>query len=147
MTALLVTLVMASSVDAGPTRTLQRDHHPSTPVVTLAAGGQKFRHRGCNSHRCDRRVDRKLHRRTVSRWWRVVRPHNGHLEAIAWCESRRRWRINTGNGFYGGLQFTLRSWQAVGGRGYPHHATPLEQKYRAVRLSWVQGWGAWPVCG
>ncbi len=44
-------------------------------------------------------------------------------DAIAFCESTNRWDINTGNGFYGGLQFTLSSWQAVGGQGYPHHAS------------------------
>lgn len=80
------------------------------------------------------------------RWRRVVRPYSGYLARIASCESGGRWHIATGNGFYGGLQFTYSSWRAAGGRGYPHWATPLEQKYRAVRLSRVQGWGAWPVC-
>jgi hypothetical protein len=74
-------------------------------------------------------------------------PFDGYLTRIARCESGLRWKINTGNGFYGGLQFTLPSWRAVGGSGYPHRASPLEQKYRAVRLSRLQGWGAWPVCG
>lgn len=84
--------------------------------------------------------------RTRKRWRRVVRPFRGYLASIAQCESGGRWHINTGNGFYGGLQFTLTSWRAVGGTGYPHWATPLEQKYRAVLLSRIQGWGAWPVC-
>lgn len=80
------------------------------------------------------------------RWRRVVRPYRGYLARIASCESGRRWHIATGNGFYGGLQFTASSWHAVGGRGMPHYATPLEQMFRAVLLSRVQGWGAWPVC-
>ena len=92
--------------------------------------------RSCRSATC----------RTLRRWRRVIRPHHGYLRSIAQCESGRRWHIATGNGFYGGLQFTLSSWQAVGGQGYPHHARPLEQKYRAVLLSRLQGWGAWPVC-
>lgn len=84
--------------------------------------------------------------RRRAHWRRVVRPVNGYLSRIAWCESRHRWHIATGNGFYGGLQFTLSSWRAVGGRAFPHWASPLEQKYRAVRLARIQGWGAWPVC-
>jgi len=77
----------------------------------------------------------------------VVRPYRAWLERVAHCESGGRWHINTGNGFYGGLQFTLSSWRAVGGSGYPHQATKLEQMYRAVRLLRIQGRGAWPVCG
>jgi len=76
----------------------------------------------------------------------VVRPYRAHLDQIAACESGSRWHIATGNGFYGGLQFTLSSWRAVGGRGYPHWWSRLEQMYRAVLLERRQGWGAWPVC-
>lgn len=82
----------------------------------------------------------------VDRRVAVVRPYRARLLRMAGCESGGRWSIATGNGFYGGLQFTLSSWRAVGGRGYPHHASRLEQMYRAVRLMRVQGWGAWPVC-
>ena len=85
--------------------------------------------------------------RTCWRWWRVVRPYRAWLERTARCESGGRWYIATGNGFYGGLQFTLSSWRAVGGWGYPHNAGKLEQMYRGVRLLWLQGRGAWPVCG
>jgi|tagenome__1003787_1003787.scaffolds.fasta_scaffold20313912_2 hypothetical protein len=76
----------------------------------------------------------------------VVQSHRPRLLRMARCESGRRWHIATGNGYYGGLQFTLRSWQTVGGRGYPHHASRLEQMYRAVQLMRAQGWGAWPAC-
>ena len=69
---------------------------------------------------------------------------------IARCESgyggEPDWSINTGNGFYGGLQFTLNSWQWVGGEGYPHHASAEEQIYRAEKLLELQGWQAWPAC-
>ena len=79
--------------------------------------------------------------------WRVaIRGQRSYLRSIAACESGGRWHISTGNGFYGGLQFTLSSWRAVGGSGYPHQATRLEQMYRAVRLARLQGWGAWPNC-
>ena len=80
-------------------------------------------------------------------WRRTVAPHRGHLRAIAACESGGRWHISTGNGYYGGLQFSLGSWQAVGGYGYPHHASRLEQMFRAVLLSRQGGWGHWPNCG
>lgn len=65
---------------------------------------------------------------------------------LAECESGGDWGINTGNGYYGGLQFTLESWQAVGGSGYPHRASPGEQIARGQALQRVQGWGAWPSC-
>ena len=67
-------------------------------------------------------------------------------DRLASCESTNRWDINTGNGFYGGLQFTLSSWAAVGGEGYPHHASKAEQIMRAEKLQDLQGWGAWPLC-
>ena len=79
--------------------------------------------------------------------WRVVQPYNQKLERMASCESGGRWWINTGNGFYGGLQFTLGTWRSVGGRGYPHQNSELEQKYRAVLLIRRSGYGPWPVCG
>lgn len=66
--------------------------------------------------------------------------------SLAQCESSGNWSIDTGNGFYGGLQFTLSSWQAVGGTGYPNQASPSQQILRAQMLQSIQGWGAWPVC-
>lgn len=67
-------------------------------------------------------------------------------DQIAQCESGGNWSIDTGNGFYGGLQFTLSSWRAVGGTGYPNQASRQEQIARAQLLQARQGWGAWPVC-
>ncbi len=71
---------------------------------------------------------------------------SGVWDRLAQCESGGDWSINTGNGFYGGLQFTLSSWRAVGGSGYPHHASKSEQIERAKKLRSIQGWGAWPAC-
>jgi hypothetical protein len=74
-------------------------------------------------------------------------PGDGSVwDRIAACESGGNWAINTGNGFYGGLQFTLSSWQAVGGSGLPSDASRDEQIMRAQMLQARQGWGAWPVC-
>jgi hypothetical protein len=67
-------------------------------------------------------------------------------DALAECESGGNWSINTGNGYYGGLQFSLSSWQAVGGTGYPHEASRETQITMGQRLHEAQGWGAWPAC-
>lgn len=67
-------------------------------------------------------------------------------DSLAQCESGGNWSINTGNGYYGGLQFSLRSWQGVGGTGYPHEASREEQISRGQMLQARQGWGAWPAC-
>lgn len=67
-------------------------------------------------------------------------------DQLAACESGGNWSINTGNGFYGGLQFTPSSWQAVGGTGLPSDASREEQIMRAESLKAIQGWGAWPAC-
>lgn len=67
-------------------------------------------------------------------------------DRLAACESGGNWAINTGNGFYGGVQFTLSSWRGVGGSGYPNLASKSEQIARAQALQARQGWGAWPAC-
>jgi hypothetical protein len=67
-------------------------------------------------------------------------------ESVAQCESGGNWSINTGNGYYGGLQFNLDSWRWVGGSGYPHEASKAEQIRRAEILHSRQGWNAWPAC-
>lgn len=72
--------------------------------------------------------------------------NGGVWDRLAQCESGGRWNVNTGNGYYGGLQFSLSSWRAVGGSGYPHQASKSEQIARAETLKARQGWGAWPAC-
>jgi len=70
-------------------------------------------------------------------------------DRLAQCESGGNWSINTGNGYYGGLQFLLQTWRYVGGSGYPHQATKEEQIYRAERLleySWASFSNQWPAC-
>ena len=67
-------------------------------------------------------------------------------DQLAACESGGNWAINTGNGYYGGLQFTLSSWQGVGGTGYPNQASREEQIMRGQMLQARSGWGAWPAC-
>ena len=66
---------------------------------------------------------------------------------LAACESvQYGWTANTGNGFYGGLQFALGTWQSVGGAGYPHEASVAEQILRGQILQARSGWGQWPSC-
>ncbi|GAA1133562.1 resuscitation-promoting factor Rpf [Citricoccus alkalitolerans] len=67
-------------------------------------------------------------------------------DALAQCESGGNWSINTGNGYYGGLQFSPSSWSAAGGSGMPHQASKAEQIRVAENLLSMQGWGAWPAC-
>ncbi|HEX3786935.1 MAG TPA: transglycosylase family protein [Pseudonocardiaceae bacterium] len=68
-------------------------------------------------------------------------------DAIAQCESGGNWSIDTGNGFYGGLQFTMSTWHANGGSGSPQDASREQQISVAQNVLASQGIGAWPVCG
>ena len=73
-------------------------------------------------------------------------PAQGVWDRLAACESGGNWSINTGNGYYGGLQFLLSTWRSVGGSGYPHENSRAEQIHRAEILLAQSGWGQWPVC-
>ena len=68
-------------------------------------------------------------------------------DAVAACESGGNWAINTGNGYYGGLQFSPGTWRANGGSGMPNQASREEQIRVAENVLRTQGIGAWPVCG
>ena len=69
---------------------------------------------------------------------------------LAKCESGGRWHINTGNGYYGGLQISPRHLARLrrhaSSRGPPHKATKRQQVRVAKRIKRHQGWGAWPHC-
>jgi hypothetical protein len=72
----------------------------------------------------------------------------GVWDQLAQCESGGNWSINTGNGYYGGLQFNLGTWQAYGGTGYPHENSREQQIAVATRLRDANGgsYGSWPAC-
>src|SRR4051794_41940833 len=75
---------------------------------------------------------------SVSTWDRLAR-----------CESGGRWHINTGNGYYGGLQISAGTWRAYGGRrvaSLPHPATKKQQIRGGERVKAGQGWRAWAAC-
>ena len=81
-------------------------------------------------------VDQARHNDLVWKW-----------SGVAQCESGGNWHINTGNGYYGGVQFLLSTWRSVGGQGYPHQNSAGEQAYRAEILKNRSGLGQWPHCG
>jgi len=69
---------------------------------------------------------------------------------VAQCESGGNWSINTGNGYYGGLQFSQGTWAGYGGTAYAPRAdlaSPSQQIAVAEKVLAGQGIGAWPVCG
>ncbi|SNX61732.1 LysM domain-containing protein [Streptomyces sp. TLI_55] len=71
-------------------------------------------------------------------------------DAVAQCESGGNWSINTGNGYYGGLQFSASTWAAYGGTAYApqaNQASKAQQIAVAEKVLASQGKGAWPVCG
>lgn len=74
---------------------------------------------------------------------------SGVWDRIAQCESGGNWHINTGNGYYGGLQFSASTWRAYGGTAYAataDGATKSQQISVATKVQNAQGWGAWPTC-
>ena len=64
-------------------------------------------------------------------------------DRIAACESGGNWQINTGNGYYGGLQFSAPTWRSVGGPGLPHEHSREVQIYYAKILQARSGWDQW----
>ena len=73
----------------------------------------------------------------------------GVWDAVAACESGGDWSIDTGNGYYGGLQFAAGTWRSYGGEQFAptaDQATRDQQIAVAERVLDEQGWGAWPSC-
>lgn len=89
--------------------------------------------------------------RPVTRVTRTPRvSKSGMWDKVAQCESTGNWHINTGNGYYGGVQTSLSTWNAYGGQQFaarPDLATKEQQIIIANRILAGQGIGAWPVCG
>jgi hypothetical protein len=70
-------------------------------------------------------------------------------DRLARCESGGRWHLNTGNGYYGGLQFSRSTWRAYGGGHYARRAdkaSRVQQIRIAERVLHAAGWRSWPVC-
>jgi hypothetical protein len=127
-------------------------------ALPSAAEAKPPKYPGCHTSACERRVDRRQHRRTVARWKRTARPYAAWLRRTRACESGSAggYRLSTtGNGFWFAYQHTPSSWYAAGGRSRNWRPagvrslqpTPAEQDFRAVITLRQQGRGAWPVCG
>lgn len=101
-------------------------------------------------------IDRQIQDRPTARIVRVgTKPQpapdysggNTVWDRLAQCESGGNWSINTGNGYYGGLQFSLGTWQAYGGTGLPSNASREQQIAIAEKVRAASGgYGAWPGC-
>jgi resuscitation-promoting factor RpfB len=72
----------------------------------------------------------------------------GVWDSLAQCEAGGNWAINTGNGYYGGLQFNLGTWQSYGGQGYPHENSREQQIAIGQKVVNANGgsYSAWPAC-
>jgi hypothetical protein len=77
----------------------------------------------------------------------MARADGADWDAVAECESGGDWAADTGNGFYGGLQFKESTWEEFGGAGSPASASRAEQIAVADRVLDAQGPEAWPKCG
>ena len=73
-------------------------------------------------------------------------PSVANFERLAQCESGGRWSINTGNGYYGGLQFSAATWRGLGMSGLPHQHSKATQIAAGQKLQQRSGWGQWPSC-
>ncbi|MET0932041.1 MAG: transglycosylase family protein, partial [Aeromicrobium sp.] len=74
-------------------------------------------------------------------------PPDSVWDKIAKCESGGNWSINTGNGYYGGLQFSAATWKSVGGPRLPHqNSREVQIKYAKI-LQARSGWGQWGCAG
>jgi hypothetical protein len=68
------------------------------------------------------------------------------FDDLAACESESDWEAATGNGYYGGLQFTTQLWAEANGEGLPNEASRAEQIMRGDMIQKEQGWSPWPDC-
>jgi hypothetical protein len=132
--------------------------HHDAPAVPSAARPAKHRTVTLHASRSMRRrhlpavphrVDRRRQVATPPTIAPIVPPALHDWSGVAQCESGGDWHINTGNSFYGGLQFTLSTWLVFGGGHYAPRAdlaTPAQQITIAERVLASQGPGAWPIC-
>lgn len=123
----------------------------------LDENSQRFQAERANLAFNWRRTDylKTEHRRTSKRQLRVApkqfqvgTPTNDVWYSLFGCETGYTYNahINTGNGYYGAFQFSLGTWQSVGGSGYPHEHSYETQRAFAIKLQQRSGWGQWPKC-
>jgi hypothetical protein len=130
-----------SSMNAGDTKVV-RPGHPGLRNVTylLVFENGRLTHK----HVKDQDVLKKPEAKVVRIGTKVPA---GPWDALAQCESGGNWHINTGNGYYGGLQFSAGTWHAYGGTGLPSQHSRETQIAIASKLRDASGgYGAWPAC-
>lgn len=76
----------------------------------------------------------------------IIKPTEDIWDTLAKCEAGGNWSTDTGNGYYGGLQFNQGAWNSVGGTGKPSDASRDEQIMRGKMLQEKRGWGVWGLC-
>jgi LysM repeat protein len=121
------------AADGSEPRYRGRHRAPSTTTRALTIGGT-----GVGAVAVSVIAPTAAHAATASQW-----------DAVAACESGGNWAIDTGNGYYGGLQFAASTWNSYGGTAFAplaNEATAAEQMEIADRVLASQGWGAWPAC-
>jgi Transglycosylase-like domain len=138
-----------------PARHLHRSvHHAPRPahhVLRTVHDGLRAVHHGDHAARPKAKdpkkaVLRRVHKPRPIAHVRVAKPAGGVWQALRGCESSGNYRADTGNGFYGAYQFTLATWQWIGGAGRPDQASDAVQDAMAARLQARSGWGNWPAC-
>lgn len=87
--------------------------------------------------------------RAVPRHWHAYNHPAWFREALCIHGREGAWNANTGNGYYGGMQFLISTWRRVGGPSYPHLVSPREQLYRAwlIYLQDGRSWHEWGTAG
>ena len=131
-----------SSMFAGETTVVRAGEHGAEKAkVTLVLADGKVRQRIVVSRSSIRPPIAQVEKRGTK-----ARPDDSVWDRLAKCESGGNWSINTGNGYYGGLQFSAGTWRAMGGSGLPHQHSREEQIKRGKILQARSGWGQWPSC-
>ncbi len=128
---------VVTSTSVVPTTTVAASLVPTTNAAVLLPISEQPEHESVEPH-----VRSAIFGQPYLDTW----PTLDMWDRVAWCESRRTWDVDTGNGYFGGLQFALGSWQWMGGTGNPADASKEEQIYRANLLWQAQGWNGWPGC-
>jgi resuscitation-promoting factor RpfB len=130
-----------SSMKAGETKVVRPGHHGVRNVTYLLV----FENGKLTHKRVKNQDVLKKPRAKVVRIGTKVPA--GPWDALAQCESGGNWHINTGNGYYGGLQFSAGTWHAYGGTGLPSQHSRETQIAIATKLRDASGgYGAWPAC-
>lgn len=139
-TAIKATPIKSNTPTASPTKTTAKPEPSPTHTITPRPSPKP------SSVKTNKVTPTKTATPTPTKTSSSTPSNNaGVWDTIAECESSGDWTL-VDPPFYGGLQFTISSWHAVGGTGMPNEASKDEQIMRAEKLQQLQGWVAWPVC-